>query len=117
MPCMVQTIQASNIKELGELVDLFGLKQNFALDFFPEWQQDLPALSDFEQQALQDMQQDYQHLSNGPDLQFLKLVKGESPVFGLSNRFYMANADHDLQRVLQILKKLSGCIPVLQPSP
>jgi hypothetical protein len=208
---MVQTIQASNIKELGELVDLFGLEQTFELGFFPEWQQDLPALSDFEQQALQDMQQDYQHLSlyanlepivkmvvvgpllkmagfyrppfrvkaekrveltaedegtivrgqldvlvmherfwavlieakrvqfsldagipqalfymlndpdpgkpiyglvtNGPDFQFLKLVKAENPVFGLSNRFYMANADHDLQRVLQILKKLSGLVP------
>ena len=26
---MVQTVQASNIKELGEPVDLFGLEQNF----------------------------------------------------------------------------------------
>ncbi len=30
---MVQTIQASSIKELGELVDLFGLEQSFDQNF------------------------------------------------------------------------------------
>ncbi len=207
---MVQTIQASSIKELGELVDLFGLEQIFDQDFFPEWQTDLPDLSDGEKLALTDMKRDYRHLSlyanleaivkmvivgpllkmagfyrppfrvkaekrvelvteddgvivrgqldvlvmhdrfwailieakrvqysldagipqalfymlgdpdpgkpvfgfvtNGPDFQFLKLVREDKPRFGLSDRFYMANADDDLYRVLQILKKLGGLV-------
>ena len=207
---MVQTIQASSIKELGELVDLFGLEQIFDQDFFPEWQTDLPDLSDGEKLALTDMKRDYRHLSlyanleaivkmvivgpllkmagfyrppfrvkaekrvelvteddgiivrgqldvlvmhdrfwailieakrvqysldagipqalfymlgdpdpgkpvfgfvtNGPDFQFLKLVREDKPRFGLSDRFYLANAAEDLYRVLQILKKLGGLV-------
>jgi hypothetical protein len=207
---MVQTIQASKIEEVGELVDLFGLEQTFDLSFFPEWQTDLPTLSQVEQQTLIDMKQDYQYLSlyanlepmvkmvivgpllkmagfynppfrvkaekrvelvtedegvlvrgqldvlvmhdrfwailieakrvqysldagipqalfymlgapdpgkpmfgfvtNGPDFQFLKLVREAKPRVGFSNRFYMANADEDLYRVLQILKKLGGLV-------
>jgi hypothetical protein len=207
---MVQTIQASKIEEVGELVDLFGLEQTFDLSFFPEWQTDLPTLSQVEQQTLIDMKQDYQYLSlyanlepivkmvivgpllkmagfynppfrvkaekrvelvtedegvlvrgqldvlvmhdrfwailieakrvqysldagipqalfymlgapdpgkpifgfvtNGPDFQFLKLVREAKPRVGFSHRFYMANAPEDLYRVLQILKKLGGLV-------
>lgn len=207
---MVQTIQASKIEEVGELVDLFGLEQTFDPSFFPEWQTDLPTLSQVEQQTLIDMKQDYQYLSlyanlepivklvivgpllkmagfynppfrvkaekrvelvtedegvlvrgqldvlvmhdrfwailieakrvqysldagipqalfymlgapdpgkpmfgfvtNGPDFQFLKLVREAKPRVGFSNRFYMANAAEDLYQVLQILKKLGGLV-------
>ncbi|MGF1520643.1 MAG: restriction endonuclease subunit R [Nodosilinea sp.] len=207
---MVQTIQASSVKELGELVDLFGLEQIFDQNFFSEWQTDLPSLSDTEKLALDDLKRDYRHLSlyanleaivkmvivgpllkmagfyrppfrvkaekrvelitedggvmvrgqldvlvmhnrfwailieakrvqysldagipqalfymlgdpypgkpvfgfvtNGPDFQFLKLVREDKPRFGLSDRFYLANANNDLYRVLQILKKLGGLV-------
>ena len=207
---MVQTIQASKIEELGELVDLFGLEQTFEPAFFPEWQGDLPELNSAEQQALDEMKSDYKYLSlyanlepivkmvivgpllkmagfyrppfrvkaekrvelvtedegvlvrgqldvlvmhdrfwailieakrvqysldagipqalfymlgapdpgkpmfgfvtNGPDFQFLKLVREEKPRVGFSYRFYMANAPEDLYRVLQILKNLGGLV-------
>jgi hypothetical protein len=207
---MTQAIQASKIEDLGELVDLFGLEQTFDLNFFPEWQTDLPELSDSEQQALLDMQDEYRHLSqfanlepivkmvivgpllkmagfyrppfrikaeqrvelvtedegvvvrglldvlvmhdrfwailieakrvqysldagipqalcymlgnpypgkpvfgfvtNGPDFQFLKLTRQETPCFGLSDRFYLTNTSDDLYRVLRILKKLGALL-------
>jgi hypothetical protein len=207
---MVQTIQASKIEELGQLVDLFGLEQTFDPSFFPEWQSDLPDLTELEQQTLLDMRSDYRYLSlhanlepivkmvvvgpllkmagfyrppfrvkaekrvellteddgvivrgvldvlvmhdrfwailieakrvqysldagipqalfymlgdpdpgkpifgvvtNGPDFQFLKLSRDTQPRFSLSNRFYMANSEVELQRVLQILKKLGGLV-------
>ncbi len=49
-------------------------------------------------------------ITNGSDFQFLKLVRSETPVFGLSGRFYMANAATDLYQVLQILKQLGGMV-------
>ena len=207
---MVQTIQASKIQEVRELVNLFGLEQDFDLAFFPEWQTDLPALSAAEQQVLDEMKSDYAYLSqyanlepivkmvivgpllklagfyrspfhvkaekrvelvteddgvlvrgqldvlvmhdrfwailieakrvqysldagipqalfymlgdpdpgkpifgfvtNGPDFQFIKLVRQATPQFGLSDRFYMANRHDDLYQVLQILKKLGQLV-------
>jgi hypothetical protein len=207
---MVQTIQASKIEEVGELVDLLGLEQAFDPAFFPEWQEDLPALNSAEQQTLEEMKSEYKYLSlyanlepimkmvvvgpllkmagfyrppfrvkaekrvelvtedegkivrgqldilvmhdrfwtilieakrvqysldagipqalfyllgapdpgkpmfgfvtNGPDFQFLKVVREDKPRFSLSDRFYMANRHDDLYQVLQILKKLGGLV-------
>lgn len=202
---MTPTIQASKIEEVSELIERFGLVQTFEPAFFPEWQEDLPALTPADDQALEEMKQEYQYLSryanlepivkmvvvgpllkmsgfyrppfrvkaekrvelvtedegvvvrgqldilvmhdrfwtilieakrvqysldagipqalfymlgapdpgkpifgfvtNGPDFQFLKLVRSETPTYSESSRFYM-NRDQDVQRVLQILKKL-----------
>lgn len=58
---MVQTIQAQKL-------NLFDLEEKFALEFiedkqfFNEWQEDLPQLSDAEKQALDEIKQEYRHL-------------------------------------------------------
>ncbi len=49
-------------------------------------------------------------VTNGPDFQFLKLVREDKTRLGLSDRFYLANADDDFYQVLQILKKLGGLV-------
>jgi len=207
---MVQTIQASKIEEVSELIELFGLEQTFDLAFFPEWQGELPENSATEQQVLAEMKGEYEYLSryanlepivkmvivgplmkmagfyrppfrvkaekkvelvtedegtivrglldvlvmhdrfwailieakrvqysldagipqalfymlgepdrgkpvfglvtNGPDFQFLKLVRSENPKFSLSDRFYMANRQDDLNQVLRILKHLGRLV-------
>jgi hypothetical protein len=48
-------------------------------------------------------------VTNGPDFQFLKLVRGTVPIYSESVRFYM-NREHDMQIVLQILKKLGRLV-------
>jgi hypothetical protein len=207
---MAQTVQASKIEEVSELIDLFGLEQIFDLTFFLEWQEGLPELNATEQQALAEMKSEYTYLScyanlepivkmvivgpllkmagfyrppfwvraekrvelvtedegviirglldvlvmhdrfwtilieakrvqysldagipqalfymlgdpdpgkpifgfvtNGPDFQFLKLVRQDKPQFGLSDRFYVANRHDDLYQVLRILKKLGQLV-------
>ena len=49
-------------------------------------------------------------MTNGPDFQFLKLVREDKPRFSLSDRFYMASRREALDQVLQILKKLGGLV-------
>ncbi|MFM7439961.1 MAG: restriction endonuclease subunit R, partial [Snowella sp.] len=49
-------------------------------------------------------------VTNGPDFQFLKLVREDKPRVGFSHRFYLANAPENLYQVLQILKKLGGLV-------
>ena len=45
---MVQTIQAKNIT-IRDLIDNFGIQFVEDLQFFPEWQENLPELTDFRQ--------------------------------------------------------------------
>jgi hypothetical protein len=60
---LVQTIQASKIQELGDLVDRFGLEKQLDPAFFGEWQGELPELTAAEQQALAEMKTEYEYLS------------------------------------------------------
>lgn len=120
---MVQTIQASSIKELGELVDLFGLEQIFDQNFFSEWQTDLPGLSDTEKLALGDMKRDYRHLSLYANLEaivkmvivgpLLKTAGFYRPPFRVKaeKRVELITEDDGVMvRGLQILKKLGGLV-------
>ncbi|HLO52207.1 MAG TPA: type I restriction endonuclease [Kamptonema sp.] len=71
---MVQTIQAINVI-LHDLKDKFGLERTDNHEFFREWQDDLPELTDAEKQALDEVKGDYQHLSEYPMLEpIVKLV-------------------------------------------
>lgn len=71
---MMETIQASKIN----LIDLelkFGLEFSDEENFFPEWQEDLPELTDWEKQLMDDVKQEYRHLSKYPMLEpVVKLV-------------------------------------------
>ncbi|WP_449289984.1 hypothetical protein [Nostoc foliaceum] len=59
---MVQVIQGKDIT-LAQLIDEFGLHLADDEQFFSEWQQDLPDLSDLEKQSLNEVKAEYLHLS------------------------------------------------------
>jgi len=64
---MVQTIQAKNVT-LEELKTLFGLQLVQDEDFFREWQDDLPEITDFQKQQLNQIKAGYFNLLEHPPL-------------------------------------------------
>ena len=64
---MVQTIQAQNIT-LRDLIDRFDLQFVEDLQFFPEWQENLPEITDSEKQQLDKVKAGYINLLNYPPL-------------------------------------------------
>lgn len=64
---MVQTIQAQNVN-LRDLITKFDLQFVENLQFFPEWQEDLPELTDSEKQQLDKVKAGYINLLNYPPL-------------------------------------------------
>ncbi|MDQ2098647.1 MAG: restriction endonuclease subunit R [Tychonema bourrellyi B0820] len=64
---MVQTIQAKNVT-LEELQTLFGLQLVQDEDFFREWQDDLPEITDFQKQQLNQIKAGYFNLLEHPPL-------------------------------------------------
>ena len=63
----IQTIQARDIN-LRYLIDNFGIQLVRNLDFFPEWQDDLPELSEYDKQLLDKIRNGYFNLLNYPPL-------------------------------------------------
>ena len=59
---MVPTIKAEDIN-LFDLKKKIGLERADDSQFFSEWQENLPDISDFEKQALDEVKADYLHLS------------------------------------------------------
>lgn len=49
-------------------------------------------------------------ITTGGSFIFLKLVKGDSPRYGLSRLFSLLNPDNDLYTVLSILKRLTEAV-------
>jgi hypothetical protein len=64
---MVQIIQAESIT-LRELITLYGLQLVEDENFFREWQEDLPELTDLEKQLLDQIKAGYINLRNYPPL-------------------------------------------------
>lgn len=64
---MVQTIQAQNVN-LRDLIKKFDLQFVRDSQFFPEWQTELPELTDLEKQLLDKVQSGYMNLLNYPPL-------------------------------------------------
>ena len=64
---MVQKIQAQNIS-LRDLIDRFDLQFVEDLQFFPEWQENLPEITDSEKQQLDKVKAGYINLLNYPPL-------------------------------------------------
>lgn len=60
---MVKTSQAREIS-LEELQEKFGLELNNNYNFFPEWTEDLPKLTDTQKQALERVKSNYLNLIN-----------------------------------------------------
>ncbi|MEA5599203.1 restriction endonuclease subunit R [Rivularia sp. UHCC 0363] len=63
----IQTIQARDIN-LRYLIDNFGIQLVRNPDFFPEWQNDLPQLTDYDKQLLDKIKDGYFNLLNYPPL-------------------------------------------------
>lgn len=84
---MAQVIQAHELT-LSEVEDQFNLRQ--VLDdstFFPEWQDDLPQLSESERQALNRVKSEFLYLNKYPMLEDLVKMVVISPLLSLAG-FY-----------------------------
>ncbi|MCU0544836.1 MAG: restriction endonuclease subunit R [Oscillatoriaceae cyanobacterium Prado104] len=64
---MVQTIQAKDVT-LEELKNIFGLQLVRDENFFREWQEDLPEITDFQKQQLDQIKAGYFNLLEHPPL-------------------------------------------------
>ncbi len=64
---MTQTIQAKDI-DLRYLIDNFGIQLVLDEQFFREWQDDLPAITDLDKQLLDKVKAGYFNLLNYPPL-------------------------------------------------
>jgi hypothetical protein len=62
---MVQLLQAQAVT-LRDLIDNFGLQEVQSQSFFPEWQQNLPELTEFEIQYLNKVKAGYLNLRDAP---------------------------------------------------
>lgn len=83
---MVQVIQGKDVT-LPQLVETFGLERSDDEQFFREWQEDLPELDDFEKRSLDEVKDDYLHLSQYPMLEPIVKMVVLSPLLRLA-RFY-----------------------------
>ncbi|MDZ8261042.1 type I restriction enzyme HsdR N-terminal domain-containing protein [Nostoc sp. ChiQUE01b] len=91
---MVQVIQGKDIT-LAQLIDEFGLQLADDEEFFSEWQQDLPELSDLEKQSLNEVKAEYLHLSRYQILEPVVKMVVLSPLLRLAGfyqpPFYIAS--------------------------
>ncbi|NER31834.1 MAG: restriction endonuclease subunit R [Symploca sp. SIO1C4] len=83
---MVQAIKAQDIS-LPQLSENFGLERTDDDEFFPEWQDDLPKLNDWERQILDEVKSNYLHLSQYPMLEAIVKMVVLSPLLRIAG-FY-----------------------------
>ncbi|MBE9227867.1 restriction endonuclease subunit R [Phormidium sp. LEGE 05292] len=83
---MVEIIPAQTI-ELHDLIEKFGLQRIEDEQFFREWQENLPELTDVEKQALDEVKRDYFHLAEYPMLEPIVKMVVLSPLLKLAG-FY-----------------------------
>lgn len=101
---MVQTIQASKIEEIGQLIDLFGLEQAQDPLFFSEWQENLPELTVAEQQALDSIRADYSYLSRYNNLEPIVKMVMIGPMLKLAGFYsppFRVKAEHKVELVTE----------------
>ncbi|WP_287357072.1 hypothetical protein [Moorena sp. SIO3B2] len=83
---MVPTITAKEIT-LRQLRHRFHLERTDDENFFREWQDDLPELTDFEKQLLGQVKEEYLYLSESPLLEVILKMVIISPLLRLAG-FY-----------------------------
>lgn len=83
---MVKIIQAKDIN-LIQLSEKFGLERTEDEQFFQEWQDNLPELSELEKQAINNVKRDYVHLSQYDILEPVVKLVVLSPLLKLAG-FY-----------------------------
>ncbi|MBU7582281.1 MAG: restriction endonuclease subunit R [Nostoc sp. TH1S01] len=91
---MVQVIQGKDIS-LAQIIDEFGLQLADDAEFFSDCKQDLPPLSELEQQLLNEVKAEYLHLSKYPILEPVVKMVVLSPLLRLAGfdqpPFYIAS--------------------------
>lgn len=106
---MVETIQAQNIN-LYDLKYKFGLERaDNNLAFFPEWQNDLPGLTDFERQMLDEVREEHRHLSFYPMLEPVVKLVVLSPLLKLAG-FYRSPFYLSAEKEVQIVSVDEGTV-------
>ena len=83
---MVQTIQAKNLN-LSQLEENFGLIRSPDAQFFPEWQLDLPELSESEKQTLDEVKVEFAYLSQQDVLEPIVKLVVLSPLLRMAGFF------------------------------
>jgi predicted type IV restriction endonuclease len=99
---MVQTISAEKIT-LYDLDRQFGLKFVEDAAFFPEWQTDLPTLTNAEQQRLQRVRQTYENLAQRSLLENTVKLAVVSPLLDLAGLFlppFYVSTEEEVEIVL-----------------
>ncbi len=106
---MLQTIQAQNIS-LEELQDNFGLQLTTDSQFFPEWRDNLPPLTDQEKLWLQRIRSNYFNLSKSRTLleEAVKMVV-LSPLLDLAG-FYQPPFSIKTETAVEITAEDKGLI-------
>jgi hypothetical protein len=87
---MVQTIQAHNQAQtinLSQLEENFGLLRSLDAQFFPEWQINLPQLSEAEKQTLDEVKVEFAHLSQQDVLEPIVKLVVLSPLLKMAGFF------------------------------
>jgi hypothetical protein len=106
---MVQIIQAENIT-LRELITLYGLQLVEDDQFFPEWQDNLPELTDLEKQLLDQIKTGYINLRNYPP--FLENTVNTAVLSPLLfvGKFYLPPFHIKLEKSVEIATEDAGTI-------
>jgi len=105
---MVETIQARNVN-LYDLEAKFGLQRTEDKQFFREWQDDIPELTDVEKAALNEVKADYIHLSKYPILEPVVKLVVLSPLLKLAG-FYRPPFYLSAEKEVQISSEDEGTI-------
>ena len=103
---MVKTIPADAIS-LYDLKENFGLERSDDEQFFREWQDDLPKLTNGEKQALDEVKADYRYLSRYNMPESLPKIVVLSPLLKLAG-FYRAPFQPTAENTVQISLEHEG---------
>lgn len=105
---MVQVIQAKDIT-LAELSESFGLERTDDESFFREWQDNLTELNSQEKQVLNEVRNDYLHLSKYPLLEPIVKMVVLSPLLKLAG-FYRTPFYLAAEKSIEITSEDEGTI-------
>jgi hypothetical protein len=113
---MTQAIAARKIK-LHDLKTKFGLQQMQEETFFPEWLNDLPRLTEAQQQALDRIKRNYLYLLEYPVMESIVKMVVLSPLLDLAG-FYQPPFRVDGETDIKVSAEdegevIQGCIDVL----
>jgi hypothetical protein len=106
---MVQIIQAENIT-LRELITFYGLQLVEDDQFFPEWQDNLPELTDLEKQLLDQIKAGYINLRNYPPLLENTVNTAVLSPLLFVGKFYLPPFHIKLEKSVEIATEDAGTI-------